>query len=130
MRIASLVFDPAPRTPTLRGPGIAITVTQNPARKAWFAFEITCRLPRAILLEAKWDLPAGIFLTAVHSHTQRPETLPLLGERVLFAGDVAEGAEHCVAVARGELDASTGPVGAFLLHASCFQFVSNVVYVS
>ena len=130
MRITSLVFDPAPRTPTLTGLGIAIAVTSNPARKACWGFEIACRLERANVLETKLELPAGIFLTAVHSVNQRPLTMNLIEDRVVFEDDVTDNGRYVVAVIRGELDTSSGPIGPFLLHASCYQFVSNVIYVS
>lgn len=114
----------------LTGLGIAITVTPNPANKARLGFEIACRLARATVLESKLDLPAGIFLTVVHSASQRPMTMNLVEDRVLFDDDATDNGSQVVAVMRGELDTSDGPQRPFLLHASCFEFVSNVIHVS
>jgi hypothetical protein len=130
MRITSLLFDPAPRTPTLRDVGIVLAVTVDPARKAHLHFEVTCRVAPANLPDSKLTAPAGMFLTAVHLLSQRPVLLNLVEERVLFDDDAALSAGYVVVVARGELDTSDGPIGPFLLHASCFQFVSNVIHVA
>jgi hypothetical protein len=128
MRILSLAFDPSPRTPSLHGLGIILGLAPVPQRKACFAFEVTCRMSRSTLVH-KLALPAGIFLTAVHAVSQRPITTHLVQDRVLFEDDVAEGGGYVVVVIRGELDTSSGPIGPFFLHASCHQFVSNVIHV-
>jgi hypothetical protein len=129
MKIASLVFDPAPRTPTLKGIGIVLAVTPDPAQKTRLSFEIACRLERATVGEDKLALPLGVFLTAVRAPTQRPVTTSVVQDRVLFEDDVTDNGTYVVAVMRGQLDTSDGPLGPFLLHASCYQFISNVIYV-
>jgi hypothetical protein len=130
MQITSLVFNPDPRIPVISEPGITFTAKPDPTRKLVLRFEIVCRMTPAAPIETKADLLSGIFLTVVHSATQRPITMNLIGDRLIFEDDATERDDSFVAGIRGELDMSSGPRGPFLLHASCHQFVSNVIYVS
>lgn len=129
MHITSLALHPPTRAQALQGVGVALAVTPDRAHAHRYLFEVVCRMPKARLGGGNLELPASVFLTAIRAVDQSPETINLVGARLVFQQDVGDEGDNWAAVLRGELDTEDGPAGPFLIHASCFEHVSNVIYV-
>ncbi|WP_224360796.1 hypothetical protein [Hyalangium versicolor] len=129
MRIRSLTFGRSARTPSLRGLGIAITVTKEPQQDPGLVVYGTCRIAKADLPAGRQELPRGIVLVAINPVTQGSYVVNLVGERLVFEDDAEEAGSECTVAFRCALEPGfTGNLPT-LFHASCRQYVSDVLWV-
>ncbi len=129
MKIRSLTFGRTARTPALRGPGIAITVTKEPQQDPGLVVYGTCRIPKAALPMGRQELPRGVVLVAINPVTQGSYVVNLVGERLVFEDDVEEEGNDCVAAFRCALEPGFTGTLPTLFHASCRQYVSDILWV-
>jgi hypothetical protein len=129
MRIRSLTFGRSSRTPALRGLGIAITVTKEPQQDPGLVVYGTCRLSKADLPAGRQELPRGIVLVAINPITQGSYVVNLVGERLVFEDDVEEEGSDCVVSFRCALEPGFSGTLPTLFHASCRQYVSDILWV-
>lgn len=129
MRIRSLTFGRSARTPALRGLGIAITVTKEPQQDPGLVVYGTCRLPKADLPVGRQELPRGIVLVAINPITQGSYVVNLVEERLVFEDDVEEVGSDCAVSFRCALEPGFMGTLPTLFHASCRQYVSDVLWV-
>jgi hypothetical protein len=129
MRIRSLTFGKTSRVPPLRGPGIAITVTKEPAQDPGLVVYGTCRAPKTDLPQGRQELPRGILLVAINPITQGSYVLNLVGERLVFEDDVEEEGSECAVSFRCALEPGFSGTQPTLFHASFRQYVSDVLWV-
>ncbi|HZH13606.1 MAG TPA: hypothetical protein VE057_04500 [Archangium sp.] len=128
MRILSLSFGRAARTPSLSSPGLALTVTREPERDRGLVLYGACRASKAALPVGKLALPAGVQLVGIHLPTQHAASINLVGQRLVFDEDVEQEGNDFVARFRCVLDPSTSMPGPFCLHASFRQYVSDIFW--
>jgi len=129
MRIRSLTFGRTARTPPLKGPGIAITVTKEPKQDPGLVVYCTCRIPKTDLPVGRQELPRGIVLVAINPVTQGSYVVNLVGERLVFEDDVEEVGNDCIASFRCALEPGFSGTMPTLFHASCRQYVSDILWV-
>ena len=129
MRIRSLTFGKTSRVPPLRGPGIAITVTKEPAQDPGLVVYGTCRASKADLPQGRQELPRGIVLVAINPITQGSYVVNLVGERLVFEDDVEEVGSECTVSFRCALEPGFSGVMPTLFHASFRQYVSDILWV-
>lgn len=130
MRILSLTFGRTARTPSLGGPGIAITVTRKPEEDPGLIVYGACRARQAGHFGGRQELPRGVLLVAVNPATQGSAVLNLVEGRLVFEDDVEEEGTDFVFSFRCVLEPSTGMVAPMFLHASFRQYVSDVLWVT
>jgi hypothetical protein len=129
MRIRSLTFGRTARTPPLRGPGIAITVTHEPERDPGLVIYGACRAPKVDLPQGRQELPRGVLLVAINPVTQGSYSLNLVGQHLVFEDDVEEEGADCVASFRCALEPGFTGRAPTLFHASFRQHVSDILWV-
>jgi len=121
-------------TPKLQNPGILLSPTTNPHFKSSsppLLVHGICRIPKSPNLERR-ALLSGLTLTAIEIYNQNPTTLNPIGKKLVFEDDIEDigscwGA--CFSIdAIAWLGVAIRPY-AFMLHASLYQYVSNVVYL-
>ena len=121
-------------SPTLATPGILLATTANPhfqssGRRLWI--HGFCRIPKSATLERRSVL-SGLTLTAIEIYNQTPTTLNPIGKKLVFDDDIEDlGREWgaCFSIdPMAWLRVSIRPY-AFMLHASLYQYLSNVIYI-
>jgi hypothetical protein len=130
MQVISLDFGPSSRIPSGSGLGIAIAVSGVPQKPSMILVEGRCRMPKKSVPFGGQALLGGIFLTAVHAQNHQPVLVNVAGDVILSPDDVQDLGTDFGACFECVLDLAAGPIGPFFLHASCFEHVSNVVYVA
>ncbi|WP_342376810.1 hypothetical protein NVS55_36325 [Myxococcus stipitatus] len=130
MRIRSLAFGRTARTPSLRGPGIAIRFTHEPERDPGAVIYGVARAPKVELPQGRQELPRGILLVAINPYTQGSFVLNLVGERLVFEDDVEEDGSDFVAAFRCALEPGFTGHSPALIHATFRQHVSDILWVT
>jgi len=129
MQIRSLSFGRTARTPPLRGPGISITVTQEPEQDPGLVIYGACQAPKADLPQGRQELPRGILLVAINPITQGSLVRNLVGERLVFEDDVEEVGNDYVVSFRCALEPGFTGRAPTLFHVSFRQHVSDILWV-
>jgi len=121
-------------SPTLNLPGITLVVPNNPhskiGNKPLMAYGC-CRIPRTPSLE-KTSLLSGLTLTAVELTNQIPVSINPIGTKLVFEDDILNIGYDWAIWFRCDLQAWLNVAGrpySFMLHASLYQYLSNVIYV-
>jgi hypothetical protein len=128
MHIESLIFGRDALTPVAHAAGIVIHASPGPNAQR-VVIRGACKIANADAPLAGALAPHGVFLTAIEALEQRPFTIPLVGQRLVFPEDVTVLNDDLLFEFCAMLDASRAMTGPYYLHASFFEHVSNVLHV-
>lgn len=121
-------------SPYLKDPGIVLAPSKNPHFKSLdqpLSILGFCRISKKQCPDAK-SFFAGLTLTAIEIYNQSPTTLNPVGDKLVFQDDIEDLSDEWGAAFRIDpmawLKVAVRPY-AFMLHASFYQYVSNVLYL-
>jgi hypothetical protein len=133
MNAARLSFGRKAESPTLTEPGIELKCPRDRfslGDRAPIWVYGCCRIGKDHLNVDKQELPAGIFITAIEIFQQRSVSANVVADYFVFEDDIIEeGGDYVLYFHFNLLESLNIPRApfTFLLHASFFHYVSNVI---